>query len=135
MKRLVFQQFAIVKEDTAPLLTEKLNAEIYRLKDYEPKVTFSDADPLAAYISYTVREEVPETIVEASEVNGVRFVCEQCPHFCPVLKSDGKADSRVKYGDCTFEGNEFGRSFKDQAACSRLYELIQEGGVKLCFKK
>lgn len=135
MKRLVYTQYAIVKEDTAALFTEKLNAEVFKLRDLEPSVTFSDSDPLTAYISYVMREDVPETVVEACEAEGVRFVCEQCPHFVPICKKDGKVDSRVKYGDCSFEGNEFGRSFKDQAACSRLYELIQEGGVKLCFKK
>jgi len=135
MKSLVFTQYAIVKADSAPLFTEKLNEAIFKLKDNEPTVSFSVSDPLTAYISYIVRETKPETIEEASELEGVRFICEQCPHFSPILKSDGTVDGRVKYGDCDFDGNEFGRSYKKQAACSRLYDLIQEGGVKLCWKE
>lgn len=134
MKNSVVQQYAIVKENTAPLFTAKLNNELERLKDNDPTVTFSATDPLCAYVSYIVTERHPETIEEASSLEGVRFVCEQCPMFRPILKADGTVDGRCKFGDCTYEGNEFGRALKRQPACSYLYELIQGGGVKVCFK-
>lgn len=134
MKSLVFSQYAIVRANTAALFTQKLNEEIYKLKDKEPNVKFSEADPLVAYIEYTETEQKPETIDEVAALDGIKFVCEQCPHFRPILKADETIDERCKYGDCDFDGNEFGRTFKTSAACSRLYELIQEGGVKLCFK-
>ena len=134
MRRSVFPQYAIVKADTASLFTEKLNAELYRLKDHDPTVKFSESDPLTAYISFVMREAVPESISEEYESAGVRFVCEQCPCFSPTPKKDGTIDARNKHGDCAYEGNEFGRTFKDQAACDHLYELIRRGEVKLCFK-
>ena len=134
MKSLVFSQYAIVRANTAALFTQKLNEEVYKLKDKEPNVKFSEADPLVAYIEYTETEKQPETIEEVAALDGIKFVCEQCPHFKPILKADETIDERRKYGDCDFEGNEFGRTLKTSAACSRLYELIQEGGVKLCFK-
>lgn len=134
MKSLVFSQYAIVRANTAALFTSKLNEEVYKLKDKEPNVKFSEADPLVAYIEYTETEQKPETIDEVAALDGIKFVCEQCPHFKPILKADETIDERCKYGDCDFEGNEFGRTLKTSAACSRLYELIQEGGVKLCFK-
>ena len=40
-------------------------------------------------------------------------------------------DRRVKWGDC--EHTELGRTLKTAPACERLYELIKEGDVKLCF--
>lgn len=132
MKRSSYEQFAIVANDSASLFTEQLNEEIRRLKDMNPSVHFSEStSPFYARIKYFVNAQTPESIAEASEMEGVRFVCLQCPYFKPVLKEDGTIDKRVKYGDCEYA--EFGRTYKTTAACDKLYELIKEGDVKLCF--
>lgn len=132
MKRSSFEQFAIVANDSASLFTEQLNAEIYRLKDNNPVVQFSESSsPFYARIKYIVNTEEPETIAEASAVEGVRFVCLQCPYFKPVLRDDGEVDRRAKWGDC--EHADLGRVAKTAPACEKLYELIKEGDVKLCF--
>lgn len=131
MKRSSYEQFAIVHADSASLFNQQLNAEIRRLKDNSPTVHFSESIPFYAQIKYIVNEETPETISEASEMEGVRFVCAQCPYFKAPLKDDGTEDKRCKYGDC--EHAELGRTFKKTAACEKLYELIAEGGIKICF--
>lgn len=132
MKRSTYEQFAIVAADTAALFAERLNAEIFRLKDNNPVVIFSEStSPFYARIKYVVDTEAPESIAEASAVEGVSFVCLQCPFFKPVLKEDGTIDKRVKWGDC--EHAELGRTYKTAPACDKLYELIKEGDVKLCF--
>ena len=131
MKRSTYEQFAIVAADSASLFTEKLNAEVYRLKDNDPVVKFSESIPFYAQIKYTVNTETPETIAEASEVDGVSFVCLQCPYFKPARRGDGEIDKRIKWGDC--EHAELGRTLKTAPACERLYELIKEGDVRLCF--
>lgn len=132
MKRSSYEQFAIVANDSAPLFEQQLNAEIYRLRDNNPSVHVSEStSPFYAKIKYIVNENTPETIAEASELSGVSFVCLQCPYFKPVLRDDGEIDKRAKYGDC--EHAEFGRTYKTTPACDKLYELIKEGDVKLCF--
>ena len=131
MRSSTYEQFAIVRADSASLFTEQLNAEVYRLRDNHPVVKFSESIPFYAQIKYTVNENIPETVAEASEVEGVRFVCAQCPYFKPVLKEDETEDRRCKYGDCPY--TELGRTLKKAPACDRLYELIKEGSVKLCF--
>lgn len=132
MKRSRFEQFAIVASDSAASFTEQLNAEINRLKDHDPVVEFSEStSPFYARIKYTVNTETPETIMEASEVEGVSFVCLQCPYFEPALRADGEIDRRAKWGSC--EHTDLGRTLKTQPACEKLYELIKEGDVKLCF--
>jgi hypothetical protein len=131
MKRSSYEQFAIVHADSAPLFNQQLNEEIRRLKDNSPVVHFSESIPFYAQIKYIVNEEAPETISEASEMEGVRFVCAQCPYFKAPLKDDGTEDKRCKYGDC--EHTELGRTFKSSPACEKLYELIAEGGIKICF--
>lgn len=132
MKRSCIEQFAIVASDSAASFTELLNAEIIRLKDHDPVVIFSEStSPFYARIKYTVNSERPETIAEASEMEGVSFVCLQCPYFKPALRADGEVDRRAKWGEC--EHNELGRTFKTSPACEKLYDLIKEGDVKLCF--
>lgn len=135
MKSLVYSQFATVKANTAALFTSKLNEEIYKLKDKAPEVKFSEADPLVAYIEYTESEEKPETIQEVAALEGFSFICEQCPHFKPILKADETVDERRKYGDCDYDGNEFGRTLKKSPACPHLFELLQGDNVKICFKE
>lgn len=131
MRSSSYDQFAIVSADSASLFNQQLNEEIFRLKDNNPVVKFSESIPFYAQIKYRVSENTPETIAEASEMEGVCFVCAQCPYFRPVLTDDGEIDRRYKYGDC--EHAELGRTFKASKACDKLYELIAEGGVKLCF--
>ena len=132
MKRSSYEQFAIVASDSASLFTEQLNKEICRLKDKNPSVHFSEStSPFYARIKYTEDFTKPETLSDEYELQGVSFVCLQCPYFKPVLKEDGTVDKRVKWGDC--EHAEFGRTYKTTPACDKLYELIKEGDVKLCF--
>ena len=131
MRRSTYEQFAIVSADSATLFTEELNAEILRLKDNNPVVKFSESIPFYAQIKYTVNTESPETVAEASEVNGVSFVCAQCPCFTSPKRADGEVDRRVKWGEC--EHTELGRTLKTAPACEKLYELIKEGDVKICF--
>ena len=131
MKCSSYDQFAIVSADSAPQFTQELNETIYRLRDNNPVVKFSESIPFYAQIKYRVNENTPETISEASEVEGVRFVCAQCPYFQPILKADETEDKRCKFGDCPHA--ELGRVLKQAPACDRLYELIKEGSVKLCF--
>ena len=131
MKRSSYEQFAIVHADSASLFNQQLNEEIRRLKDNSPVVHFSESIPFYAQIKYRVNENTPETISEASEVEGVHFVCAQCPYFQPILKADETEDKRCKFGDCPHA--ELGRVLKKAPACDKLYELINEGSVKLCF--
>lgn len=131
MKRSSYEQFAIVHADSASLFNQQLNEEIRRLKDNKPVVHFSESIPFYAQIKYIIEEEAPETVAEASAVEGVRFVCAQCPYFKAPLKDDGTEDKRCKYGDC--EHTELGRTFKSSPACEKLYELITEGGIRICF--
>jgi hypothetical protein len=131
MKNSVYEQFAIVREDSASLFTARLNETIYKLRDKQPKVTFSESDPLCAYVHYIVNENVPETVAEASAVEGISFVCAQCPYFKPITTQDGEVDKRRSYGDCEFA--ELGRVKKTSPACDKLFEAIKEGDVRLCF--
>lgn len=133
MKRSSYEQFAIVKSDSASLFEKQLNEKMFELRDNYPEVKFSDSIPLYAQIKYRKETIAPETISEEYELVGARFTCAQCPHFKPMTRKDGEEDPRFKYGDCEF--SDLGRTYKATAACEKLYELIHEGSVKLCFTK
>jgi hypothetical protein len=134
MKSVSYDQFAIVSADSAPLFNQQLNAEIYRLKDKFPSVQFSEStSPFYAQIKYRETDKTPETIEDVYELAGACFVCAQCPYFEPDRNNDGALDMRSKKGNCKHPDSEFGRAIRDAAACDKLYELIAEGGVKLCF--
>ena len=132
MKYTAYEQFAIVKENSASFFTAKLNEELKRLRYNNPSVTFSEYYPLCAYIHYVVSESTPESIAEASAIEGVSFVCAQCPNFRYVKRADGEENKSCKWGDCDLA--ELGRTRKDTAACEELYKLIKEGSVKLCWR-
>ena len=131
MKNSFYEQQVTILEDSAQVFDQRLNEEIYRLRNYHPKVVRSESIPLYAHIKYTIDEAMPESISEASEINGVRFTCSQCPYFRPILKEDGTVDKRHRYGDCHYA--RMGRTPKDAAACDRLYITIADRNVKLVF--
>ena len=135
MKRSSYEQFAIVRSDSAPLFEKQLNEKMFELRENYPEVKFSDSIPLYAQIKYRVETIAPETISEEFEMVGACFVCEQCPYFVPATNKDGSEDLRCKVGDCTHPDNELGRAYKTSPACDHLYELIQKREVKLCFTK
>ena len=122
-----YQQFAIVAADSAQRLTEELNAELLRLKDKNPTVTF---EGLIARIQYVESEYIPESLEEEYEAQGVHLTCEDCPYFCPAVKADGSLDLRMKWGGCPWK--EYGSTKKSSRACEILFQKLNSGEVKLC---
>ncbi len=127
MKFRSYQQFAIVQGDTAQSLTEQLNVKMKELHSKHPTVSF---EGLIARISYTEEEYDPETLSEEYESKGINLHCEDCPHFQPELNADGSVSKRTKKGRCPFAN--YGMTFRDSAACDKLYEHLRTGEVRLC---
>lgn len=129
MKFERYQQFVTVRAEASDIFTEDLNRAIYDLRGKNPVVHFSETDPLCAYVSFTERYQSPESLSDEYELQGVKFTCEMCPMFSPIMKRNGTPDARLKYGDCP--ESEFGRTYKDTKACDKLYKLLRDGRVKL----
>ena len=133
MKRSSYEQFAIVRSDSAPLFEKQLNERVYELRDNYPEVKFSESIPLYAQIKYRMETTAPESISDEYEMVGACFVCGQCPYFVPATNKNGSVDLRCKVGDCTHLDNELGRAYRTSPACDHLYEAIRGREVKLCF--
>ena len=123
MKRT--RQFKFIKD---PELNEQeLNLTMLELSDAKTEVTFQDG---YARIEYTKSfEEIAPPVTET----GIKFTCEECPLFKPVLNRSGNPDGRVKYGNCDY--SEFGRTWKTSPACQNLYTLIKNGTVSLALNE
>lgn len=130
MRAQSIQQFAIVQSDSAPAFEEELNARMRDLSNKCPKVKF---DGLTAYISYVETTNVPESISDEYQLQGVCFRCEDCPEFQAILKEDGTEDRRLRYGECQYA--EMRRTHRDNPACDMLYKLIKDGRIGLCYKR
>ena len=129
MRRESYQQFAIVAADSAQSLTEQLNAKLRELSSKRPQVTF---EGLIARISYTEDATFFEELSDEYEEVGIKLTCQRCPMFEPVLKADGTIDKRAKWGGCEYSPLGYGQTTKQSKACSRLFEMINSGEVKLC---
>ena len=127
MRSESYQQFVIVQSDSAHSLTEQLNAELYRLRHKHPSVTF---EGMIARISYIDEDSAPEDLRDEYEQEGINLTCQDCPLFSPTLKTDGTIDNRAKYGWCPV--NKYGRTCRSSRACKMLFEMINDGRVKLC---
>lgn len=127
MRRTSYQQFAIVQGDSAQQLTERLNLKLYELRDKEPTVTF---EGLIARISY-MQEDFEEE--QKQEKHGLNLMCRDCPMFEPTLKRDGTEDKRTEIGTCRFATD--GYTTKRSTACDRLYQMMNEREVKICFRE
>lgn len=127
MRRTSYQQFAIVQGDSAQQLTERLNSKLYELRDKEPTVTF---EGLIARISYMQTDFEEE---QKQERHGLNLMCRDCPMFEPTLKRDGTEDKRTEIGTCRFATD--GYTTKRSTACNRLYQMIDEREVKICFRE
>ena len=127
MKRESYQQFAIVQGDSAQQLTDRLNAKLYELRKKRPAVTF---EGLIARISYEEETVTPEDLTDEYRLKGVSLTCQDCPFFSPMLNRNGTPNRTAKRGDCPFA--EYGMTRRDSSACDRLFQMINNGEVKLC---
>lgn len=130
MRRKSYLQFAIVQEDTAELLTEKLNQKLYELRDNNPSVTF---EGLTARIRYQLEEVQQEPGRGGAAKDKLNLKCGDCPMFEPVRKRDGTADRRTTFGFCPYAKE--GQTVRPAAACDKLYEMVNDREVRLCFKE
>lgn len=130
MRNRAVKQFAIVQADSAQTFTDELNKKLIELEGKDVTIDFYD-NFLGARIYWVEKiGEAPESIQEEYEAIGAGFKCKQCPMHQESLKADGTVDARAKTGKCILKG--YCRVFGEQNACEKLYEMIQNGEVKLC---
>ena len=110
-----FKQFAFILEDSPEEFEKKVNEKMEELRYGRPEIkTRLDGHTMMAEISYTKSVRIPESLADAYELQNIRFTCQDCPMFKPIMNKDGSPNLRVKYGDCKYA--EFGRRVNDLIA-------------------
>lgn len=125
-----FKQYAIVRSDSAETFENKLNARMYELRNEAPEVLFNEhGQTLTATIEYTVTKDLG-TVERDPVTDGIILSCADCPYCEHITKRDGSPDMRAKTRICKFA--KYGRVYPDQDACILLYQLIMNGGARIC---
>ena len=131
MKTESYKQYDFIREDSVEIFSEKVNKRMEQLKYSNAQIEIMhEGRYMIAQICYTKHVDIPEDLGDVYEMQNIRFTCQYCPIFRPILNRDGTPNQRVKYGDCKYA--EFGRTYKDSRCCDTLYKLFRTGEVKLC---
>lgn len=93
-----FKQVACISEKSPQAFEAKINNILAGIAN--PEIILDTAREYTAYVIYSVRKDVPETLIELLELLDADGggSCEQCPHF------KRNKDKRIKRHDCTAKG-------------------------------
>lgn len=91
------------------------NAEMHKLRAFKP--TFERCGD-SFLIYYTMEERVPETVVDAKELQGLFHRCEHCANCIRDRDRFGGIDKRKKHATCGKDGE---RVRLDSAVCDDFY--------------
>lgn len=83
----------------------------------EPSVHFWEGMGLCATVTYYELEDIPETISERYEMQGIKRRCFECKHYQP------STDGRVKWVRCEEKG---GITSALSACCDIYYQELEE---------
>ena len=129
-----FKQFAFIRSRSTKEFEVTVNRKMQELKHRKPEITFSESgDYMIARISYTESIMTPEDLADAYAMQNIKFTCQDCPMFKPIMNKDGTPNQRVRYGDCKYA--KYGRTDKEARCCDTLYKLYRTGEVQLCLAK
>lgn len=111
MKVERYKQIIAICESNAEDFQDKMNDALAGISD--PEVVFDSNRSFTAYITYRVRKNVPEDVLELLEmINGEPHYCEECPHF------EREKDKRKKWTLCRLKREQ---TRPDSRACEHYY--------------
>ena len=106
-----FKQAIVIQESNAADFQAALNDALSGLND--PEINIERSIPFTAYIFYTARRDVPESVLELFEmIDGESHTCQECPYLSM------PDDRRVKRGTCSVKACQ---TRKDSTACEHFY--------------
>lgn len=127
MRNERFTQFAIIRDSSPEILTDKLNLKMYELRHKSPSVEINGDQAL---IRYTEEIAEPECLEDEYRAKGIRLTCGDCPFFEPARKADGTIDARAKWGECPHA--HLGRTSATSPMCEVIFEMLNNKEVRIC---
>lgn len=118
MRDMRCKQIACISETNAQSFETKMNAILTGISN--PSITFDPSKPFTAYVLYSVKKEMPETLLELLELldGNQHRRCEECPYF------ERSTDLRRKWHKCNYDDT---KTRADSAACEQYYRAKYEG--------
>lgn len=97
MRSEKYKQIIAICENDAEAFQDRMNDALIRVAD--PEIVFDNNRAFTAYVTYRVKREVPENVLELLELlDGESHYCEECPHY------EISSDKRKKWGSCKLKG-------------------------------
>lgn len=130
MKTQTTKQFVVVEAETGQEYQDKVNAYYSNPKYKGVVVDHRERANFCAYITYEITEQIPETVKDAYELDGVTFTCSDCPFL------ERKEDGRIRRFKCLASeqsGEEWSR--RESSACEYFYEALQSGTLMEAMKE
>ena len=111
MRAEKYKQIIAICENNAEDFQNKMNDALASVTD--PEIVFDKTQSFTAYVTYRVRKDVPENVLELLELlDGDYHFCEECPYF---VRS---TDRRRKWVSCKLKGS---KTRADSRACEHFY--------------
>lgn len=111
-----------LRESDPAIFGEKFALALKGVKAPDIFKTYQDGN-FIAIITWSEETDVAETVKDEFNLEGIRYVCDQCPH----LEKDD--DKRKKWHPCKYA--EFGSSRVDSEACELFYKMVKQGRVSI----
>ena len=98
------------------------NKAMEELAEYDPECELKEVGGgMWAIITWTVREDVFDSVKDEFHAEGIRYICDQCPYH------DEVTDRRVKRIGCRY--SEFGETHREHECCEYFYKMLKQGEV------
>ena len=118
------KQIQVIDRESATAFESDVNSAMRALADKAPDLNISlESFRFRAVITFeTVVEETEtrRTMSDSYHEEGIRFVCEQCPHF-------EDRGPRVRWGRCRYAVGSI--THRDSECCEYFYKSLAQGEV------
>lgn len=118
------KQIRVIDRESATAFEADVNEAMRNLSEQSPDLTISmESDRFRAVITFeTVIEETEprRSMADSYHEEGLRFVCEQCPHF-------EERGPRVRWGRCRYAVGSI--THRDSECCEYFYKSLAQGEV------
>ena len=120
MKTLRKRTMQVVASDDPRIFQDDFNRAMERLAEYEPDYEIRNVGRgVWAIITYTVVENVFDSVKDVFHAEGKRYICDQCPLHAEVK------DRRVKMVACEHAPD--GSTNREHECCEYYYTMLKEG--------
>lgn len=125
MLRKTYKEHITIEAERGEDFDRLLNEAVQKHAEQNVEVIYKmNADGHCAYVTFDCKINIPETIADEYELQGICLNCGDCPLF--KLPND----KRIKYIRCD-EGGYRKRASFERKACDWLYEAVRNGEIKI----